>query len=689
MHYVIYKWLSSITLAQFQVGLLSLCHVFQLALCPSTCPPPSLASESFEMRGIIRADSGQTTSSLDEEVFDYTEGASAAEVEDALSQSSRPPLRRRDSQVGNSYGYESEGQNEGAVFDGPGYVAIPSSVSRMSHRDMSVERTKMLRRLSTDLGPGRPRGRHRRRSEDVTEGGQPEPDRRDGGDGAVSGDEDAVDDLASVDGSEAGNGDDGVGAGTSGDAESATRRRHHPRRSKDLDSPVMSRSVLDNIAQFFGGRTAGQGEASSSRRPSVSRSRRSIGSKSSRSRSRRRRSSDADDLSEYAVSEDGDNRWGYSSGEDDSEEEVESIHDRADTDLELSDMDFVSTPPSPRSMLPNMAQDQFFGDTRIDIFEEEELLEPQKPGLASRQSIFLQDEDMTIRFIGFTVRRIRQLLWRIGCFLSFGILGLLGHWFPQLWLRWVAEEQAFNHLDDTGFVVAEVLLCVFLTVCFCANCVRKTPHRDIALFPVKALEYPYPLSTVFGPSSGDPLQNGKAQDSLVTLSVVDYRYQRFALDPRTGLFSTVKYVRLFFHTGVLLKSCHRDWADPSWTSVTGAQTGLTLDTRQQRSILFGSNIIDIEGKSVVSLLVDEVCTFKFKGFVVVLRRAAQIIHPFYVFQIASIVLWSLDDYYYYAFCIALISVFSIVSTLLETRAVRDCRNLPRLWGPADNFAYRL
>ena len=54
------------------------------------------------MRGIVRADSSQTVDSADEEVFDYTEGASAAEVEDALF--IRRP-RRRDSQVGNSYGY--------------------------------------------------------------------------------------------------------------------------------------------------------------------------------------------------------------------------------------------------------------------------------------------------------------------------------------------------------------------------------------------------------------------------------------------------------------------------------------------------------------------------------------------------------------------------------------------------------
>lgn len=40
-----------------------------------------------------------------------------------------------------------------------------------------------------------------------------------------------------------------------------------------------------------------------------------------------------------------------------------------------------------------------------------------------------------------------------------------------------------------------------------------------------------------------------------------------------------------------------------------------------------------------------------------------------MFQIASIILWSLDDYYYYAFCIALISVASIATTLIDTKKV--------------------
>ena len=42
-------------------------------------------------------------------------------------------------------------------------------------------------------------------------------------------------------------------------------------------------------------------------------------------------------------------------------------------------------------------------------------------------------------------------------------------------------------------------------------------------------------------------------------------------------------------------------------------------------------------------------------------------HPFYVFQIGSIILWSLDEYIYYASCILIISLGSIIISLIEIR----------------------
>ena len=84
----------------------------------------------------------------------------------------------------------------------------------------------------------------------------------------------------------------------------------------------------------------------------------------------------------------------------------------------------------------------------------------------------------------------------------------------------------------------------------------KTAYRDIALFPVGKIDYPYPISTVFS-TQPDPTQilpNHRSSTSVPVLSAltfVDYRYNRFALDPRTGLFSMIQYVSV---GGTMLRS---------------------------------------------------------------------------------------------------------------------------------------
>ncbi|TRM69338.1 hypothetical protein BD626DRAFT_390522 [Schizophyllum amplum] len=277
--------------------------------------------------------------------------------------------------------------------------------------------------------------------------------------------------------------------------------------------------------------------------------------------------------------------------------------------------------------IPLLAADPVFGaETRVDIETPFALLDPPPPGPPSRQTVYIADEDQTIRFVGCETVAWRQLLWRICSVLSFGILALLGHWMPRIWLHWVSREKAFKNISQ-GFIVIE------------------SAFSDVTLYPVRILEYPYHITTVFPATPTidqstdmhgwhDDSTPSYDEDSqlLKQLMVVDYRYSRFALDPRTGLFSMV-----------------REWRDPSWSSIKAVESGLQEPIRKQRNTVFGKNDIEIQGKSTIGLLVDEV------------------IHPFYVFQIASVILWSLDDYYYYAFCIALISIASVISTLVETR----------------------
>lgn len=67
--------------------------------------------------------------------YDYADGASAVEIDLALSEA-QPILatrQRRDSQVGSAYDDDGEGSVSGAIFDGYGAHAIPSSVTSMHH----------------------------------------------------------------------------------------------------------------------------------------------------------------------------------------------------------------------------------------------------------------------------------------------------------------------------------------------------------------------------------------------------------------------------------------------------------------------------------------------------------------------------------------------------------------------------
>lgn len=77
--------------------------------------------------------------------------------------------------------------------------------------------------------------------------------------------------------------------------------------------------------------------------------------------------------------------------------------------------------------------------------------------------------------------------------------------------------------------------------------------------------------------------------------------------------------------------------------------GIPYPNVSSQQQLYGPNFITIEVPSYFSLLVEEV------------------LHPFYMFQLCSIVLWSLDEYMFYAGCIFTISLMSILISLYETR----------------------
>jgi len=112
-----------------------------------------------------------------ERSFDYTDGASATEIQNALAERASRPRARRESQIGSGYGRrhsrsmsgfrDDEELADGAVFDGPGSVNFPSSVSKMRHEGLRAQRRSFYESRSTTVdgdARGEPRASASRRS---------------------------------------------------------------------------------------------------------------------------------------------------------------------------------------------------------------------------------------------------------------------------------------------------------------------------------------------------------------------------------------------------------------------------------------------------------------------------------------------------------------------------------------------
>ncbi|QDS69980.1 hypothetical protein FKW77_003032 [Venturia effusa] len=240
------------------------------------------------------------------------------------------------------------------------------------------------------------------------------------------------------------------------------------------------------------------------------------------------------------------------------------------------------------------------------------------------QKIYILTEDLTIVVAGFTTSWLGFSIYITLCVMTGGLGYLLLRWLPRWHIGLIGKSTALREAD---WVVIE-------------NQWGEVATQDIVQVP-----YGRSLSSVFGTHEKANLRDYHEDDDPVmkTLRSLDYRYIRFCFHPLKDKF-------LLGNT----------WKDSGWTEVRAVRVGLNEEEKEYRERVFGKNLIDIEEKSTMQLLIDEA------------------FHPFYVFQIASLVLWSLDEYYYYATCIFIISVVSIVTTLIETKAtMRRLREVSR------------
>ena len=301
------------------------------------------------------------------------------------------------------------------------------------------------------------------------------------------------------------------------------------------------------------------------------------------------------------------------------------VEDEEDQETDSADRDYDATPDD--YLLRRRSSTLSRNSIHAALLRRDSTYTQRSERITGRtnQKLFLKNEDLTIVIAGFRTSTWGYLAYIALCVLTCGIGFLMLRWMPRWYIAVVGKPCALNHCD---WVVIE------------------NEWSEMVIMNVEVQSYGRPLSSVFGLSEKMFMDEGfdDETDPLIDdLRTLDYRYIRLCFHPLKDKFT--------------LSS---GWKDPEWTDVRTVRAGLDSDEKNIREILFGNNLIDIEQKPMTQLLVDEV------------------LHPFYIFQIASLTLWSLDSYYYYAACIFLISVASITSTLIETRAtMKRLRDISR------------
>ncbi|CDR99706.1 related to YPK9-vacuolar protein with a possible role in sequestering heavy metals [Sporisorium scitamineum] len=311
-----------------------------------------------------------------------------------------------------------------------------------------------------------------------------------------------------------------------------------------------------------------------------------------------------------------------------------------ETALTTADRDSIDEFPDhhlpPRPELLELAQ-QAKRDSRISISMSQDATSPSDN---TRQDIYLADEDIQLHLRFYRRQLFLMLIWYSLCILSAGILFIADAWANnKFWTRFNTTPTALNDSKSNN---KDKLIRI------------KSKHREVDILRLKRVTFPspIPITTIFPPTLAEPYRSPEeaaaaalntaskltqasaaAQaDSLTHVDVLEYRATTFLLHPHSGK---------FYLLGV--------WHDPSWRSLDPS-SGLSAQAVRDRQALFGDNQVTVKGKSVFDLLVEEV------------------LHPFYIFQIYSIILWCNDEYVPYAIVIAVVSVIGIVATTVTTKA---------------------
>ncbi|KAL3228601.1 cation-transporting ATPase [Nakaseomyces bracarensis] len=240
------------------------------------------------------------------------------------------------------------------------------------------------------------------------------------------------------------------------------------------------------------------------------------------------------------------------------------------------------------------------------------------------QRFYISEEDIVIAIAGYSSSKLKILLYNTICILTLGMFFLLSKWIPSYKVKMIGVKVPLAKAD---WLVIE------------------NEHGEFTTEEIRREWYNRPMSTLLPIETKENDENvdelfqrhhhtSDSNPNIPILISFQYRYIKFIFSPMDDIFKT-----------------NNNWIDLDWVDIENTSKGLSAGIQEDRILAFDKNQINLKMKTTSQILFDEV------------------LHPFYIFQILSIILWSLDEYYYYAGCIFLISVMSIFDTLFETKRI--------------------
>uniref|UniRef100_A0A803Y7P4 ATPase 13A3 n=1 Tax=Meleagris gallopavo TaxID=9103 RepID=A0A803Y7P4_MELGA len=238
-----------------------------------------------------------------------------------------------------------------------------------------------------------------------------------------------------------------------------------------------------------------------------------------------------------------------------------------------------------------------------------------------------EEEEMEI--YGYELCRWKLVLVTVGVICSGGFLLLLLYWMPQWRVKATCKRTTLKDCEVVLLRTTDEF-----KIWFCAK-VRVMPSLGAS-----PLQNPDPIV--------HKVSNGHAVHFCESAAEENKNYLKKYLPIRYFTHHSVKY---FWNDSAQSFDVVRGLDDSTFCSSIHNEhsRGLTKEMHDYRKMFFGINEIAVKVPSIFKLLIKEV------------------LNPFYIFQLFSVILWITDEYHYYALAIVIMSVISIVSSLYTVR----------------------